>query len=488
MEGRAMMIRPPPGNPDLRLDEVNPRPGLGQVNAGARLDQVNAGPRLDRLPMSRFHRRILSLVALGMFFDTFDNAMMAGVLATLVANGTSTFALNAQYISVSFFGLTVGAAMAGLMGDRWGRRFAYQFNLLLFGGMCLISAFAPSMTWLIAMRGIMGVGLGAEYVAGYSMITEFIPPARRGRCIALVNVVSSSGGFVVSQVGLFVIPLFGWRAMFVIGGIGALWVWWLRKSLPESPRWLEAVGRDADAERVLASIEREVAAGGELPPVIAAPPVTGGHMPLSVLFKPPVLHRTLLAIAVNVIVLVCSYSFTSWIPTFFVREGFSVTRSLTFAAVMSGGAVAGPLLGFFLADRIGRRKGIVAVAVGAAMIGAVYPFMTTPATIMLVGFLLVGVMNLMITLGLACYTPELFPTAYRFRGSGLGQMMGRGGLIVTPYVVVLLYDTYGIAGVVLVLSGLYLALAAIIALFGIETNQKSLEALAPGLVTQEDLG
>jgi putative MFS transporter len=113
---------------------------------------------------------------------------------------------------------------------------------------------------------------------------------------------------------------------------------------------------------------------------------------------------------------------------------------------------------------------------------------------MVVGFLLVGAMNLMITLGLACYTPELFPTQYRFRGSGLGQMMGRGGLIFAPYVVVLLYDAYGIGGVVLVLSGMYLTLAAIIAVFGIETNQKSLEALAPtaalGLVTpvaQEDV-
>jgi putative MFS transporter len=146
---------------------------------------------------------------------------------------------------------------------------------------------------------------------------------------------------------------------------------------------------------------------------------------------------------------------------------------------MSAGAIFGPLLGYFLADRIGRRKGIIVVAIGGGVIGAVYPFMTTPATIMAIGFLLVGVMNLMITLGLACYTPELFPTAYRFRGSGFAQMMGRAGLIATPYVVVMLYDTYGVAGVVLVLSGMYLTLAAIIAVFGIETNQQSLEALAP---------
>jgi putative MFS transporter len=442
---------------------------------------MSIGARLDRLPMAPFHTRILRLVALGMFFDSFDNAMMASVLGALVANGGSDFALNARYISVSFFGLTVGAAMAGLMGDRWGRRFAYQFNLLLFGSMCLGSALAPSMTWLIVIRAVMGVGLGAEYVAGYSMVTEFIPPVRRGRCIAIVNIVASSGGFAVSQVGLLVIPWLGWRAMFVIGGVGALWVWWLRRSLPESPRWLEAHGRLDEAERVVGEIEREI--GGVLPQVLPAAPVAVGRVRLGVLFRPPVLHRTLLAVAVNVVVLVCSYSFTAWIPTFFIREGFSVTRSLTFNAVMSGGAVFGPLLGYFLADRYGRRAGIIGVAIGAAAVGAVYPFMSTPATIMMVGFLLVGAMNLMITLGLACYTPELFPTAYRFRGSGVGQMCGRGGLIAAPYVVVMLYDAYGIGGVVLVLSGMYLALAAIIAVFGIETNQHSLEALAPGLVS-----
>jgi putative MFS transporter len=98
---------------------------------------------------------------------------------------------------------------------------------------------------------------------------------------------------------------------------------------------------------------------------------------------------------------------------------------------------------------------------------------------MLCGFLLVSSMSLFLSLGLGSYTPELFPTAYRFRGSGFAQMTGRGCLIATPYIVVMLYDTYGIAGVVLVLSGMYLALAAIIAAFGIETNQQPLEALAP---------
>src|SRR5271169_1272387 len=124
---------------------------------------VNAAARLDRLPLGPFHRRVLRLIGMGMFFDSFDNSMMAGVLAALVSSGGSTMALNATFISATFLGLTIGAGTAGLVGDRLGRRFAYQFNLLIFGGASLLAACAPSMTGLIVIRCIMGIGLGAEF-------------------------------------------------------------------------------------------------------------------------------------------------------------------------------------------------------------------------------------------------------------------------------------------------------------------------------------
>jgi putative MFS transporter len=192
-------------------------------------------------------------------------------------------------------------------------RGAYQFSLLLFGTMCLLASVAPSMNWLIAIRCLMGIGLGAEFVVGYGMMAEFVPPASRGRFTAMLNVISSSGVFVVSLVGLVVIPLVGWRAMFVIGGCGALWVWWLRRKLPESPRWLESVGRNEEAEDTLCAIERESSA--PLPPVGMAAPPLQRRVPITVLFTRPVVRRTLLAIAVNVTCLVGSYSFTAWIPS-----------------------------------------------------------------------------------------------------------------------------------------------------------------------------
>lgn len=440
---------------------------------------VNAAGRLDRLPMGAFQWKVLGLVGLGMFFDGFDNQMAAGVLGTLVKQGWSNLEMNARYISVTFAGLAVGALMTGLVGDRFGRRFAYQFNLLIFGSMCLFSMFAPSMTWLTVLRFFMGIGIGAEYVCGYGMVSEFMPPQRRGWALGLISVVSMASTFTVNFIGLFVIPAFGWRPMYLIGGCGALWVWFLRRKLPESPRWLEARGRYVEAETIMQEIEAEASKMAPLAPVtaVAAPPPA--QVPISVLFSRGVIARTLLAMAVCITCLVGSYSFSYWVPTFFVKQGMSVSKSLGFATVMALGSSLGPVVGMLTSDWIGRRRGTLFTALWCGVFALAYSQQTDPTWVLVFGFFLQGGMSLMIGFGLGGYTPELFATEYRFRGSGLAQMAGRIAVIASPYMVVSLYNAYGLPSVLYAIASLYLLLALGVLLFGIETNQRSLEAIAP---------
>jgi putative MFS transporter len=441
-------------------------------------NRVSAGARLDRLPIGSFHRRMLWLVGMGMFFDAFDNNMSGAVLAAMLDSHWSTLQLNSLFMSSTFVGLTIGAALAGWLSDRLGRRFAFQFNLALFGAMALTSAFAPSMPWLIAIRGLMGIGMGAEYVMCYGLITEFVPPGKRGRYLGLLGLFAGAGVFITSLVSMLVIPWLGWRAMFLIGGLGTLWVWWLRRHLPESPRWLERMGRGAEAEAVLQRIEQEAGVAAPPPSVIEVPPSPPRWVPVAVLFSRPVIRRTLMAIVLNVTCLFGSYSLTGWMPTFFVSQGMSVTRSLGFNAAMMAGYFAGPLLCVFLSDRIGRRWGIVLFGALCAAFGAIYPFLSSPALIVLCGFLLVAGVSVFLNLGLGG-TSELFPTEYRFRGGGLAQTVGRAGLIISPFIVLTLFDSYGIGGVIGTISGMYLAVALLMAVAGIETNQRSLEALDP---------
>src|SRR6202011_6101490 len=164
--------------------------------------------------------------------------------------------------------------------------FTYQTNLAVFGFASLASAFAPNIHVLTVLRFIMGLGLGAENVVGYSTMTEFIPPQVRGKWLGGMSFIVVLGLPATALVGTLVIPVFGWRAMFVIGGIGALVVWYLRKALPESPRWLESVGRYDEAEALLRSIEREVShQRSPLPPPSPTPLTAPSRNPTCLLSR-----------------------------------------------------------------------------------------------------------------------------------------------------------------------------------------------------------
>src|SRR3974390_3481748 len=154
---------------------------------------VNAGARLDRLPISSFHYRIFWLVGAGMFFDGYDLYVAGGVLASTVQSKFSPPAQNLQFISLTFVGMTLGALITGFVGDKYGRRFTYQINLLVFGLASIAAAFSQDMTQLIICRFVQGLGLGAEIVVGYSTLTEFVPPKSRGRWLSFMAFIVVAG-------------------------------------------------------------------------------------------------------------------------------------------------------------------------------------------------------------------------------------------------------------------------------------------------------
>jgi putative MFS transporter len=160
---------------------------------------------------------------------------------------------------------------------------------MIFGLASLAAAFAPDMTTLIWLRFLTGLGLGAEIVVGYATLTEFLPPSSRGRWLSFMAVMVVSGLPIAALLGYLIIPAYGWRPMFAIAGVGALIVWYLRKALPESPRWLEAQGRAQEAETLMQAIEQEAASAGPLP--LPAPPAPATKFNLASLVTPALLPR-----------------------------------------------------------------------------------------------------------------------------------------------------------------------------------------------------
>jgi putative MFS transporter len=442
---------------------------------------VSAGARLDRLPISRFHRRILWLIGGGMFLDSFDIYLAGGVLGALAKTGWSTMHLNAAFLSSTFIGMLIGAFTAGVLGDAKGRKFTYQFNLAVLGLASIAGAFAPNMTWLIVCRFFMGLGLGAEIVVGYGSVGEFMPPAVRGKWSAYLSLITNSALFFSTFLGYLIIPSIGWRAMFAIVGVGAMIVWVLRKKMPESPRWLESKGRFDEAEAILRAAEEESARNSTLPPVVNAPYTVSRKTTLLELFGPSQIRRTFVSIVVQVAINMVIYGFIVWVPTFLMKQGIGMASSLGYTALMSLGGPAGALLGVLLADRIGRKKGLIVVSALAAVIGWLYGHSTGIEMATLLGFLLFTLTYLMVALGIATYIPELFATENRMRASGIAGCAGRITGIFAPQLVVMMYATGGVKDVLTMIIGALVVLAVVLAVFGIETNRRSLEDIAPSI-------
>ncbi|MFL6718030.1 MAG: MFS transporter [Burkholderiaceae bacterium] len=437
---------------------------------------VNAGGRLDRLPISPFHRRVMTLIGIGMFFDGFDIYIAATVLGATLHSGFSTLAQNAMFVSATFVGMMIGSFITGFLGDRYGRRFTYQFNLLLFGGASLLAAFAPNMTVLIILRLFIGIGLGAENVVGYSTLTEFVPAKVRGKWLGFMAVFVVTGLPIAALVGTFVIPAFTWRAMFILGGLGALFVWYLRKSLPESPRWLESVGRTEEAEALMQRIEAEAAGGKPLaapaPPAVAAP-----ARGLASLWSPPLLSRMVVGCVALIVINTLLYGFITWLPTFFVKQGLTIATSFQYSMLMSIGAPIGSAIGALTADRWGRKPTIGFSGLLAIVFGCIYPFVHDPVLLPVVGFALTVPIYVLVAVLFAIYIPELFPTEVRLRAAGICNTFGRGATIGTPFLVLWLFSSYGIVGVLSLMVALLFTLVVVVTLFGVESGKRSLEQI-----------
>src|SRR5580692_6281407 len=440
---------------------------------------VNAGARLDRLPISSFHYRIFWLVGAGMFFDGYDLYIAGGVLASTLQTKFSTGPENLQFISLTFVGMTLGALITGFVGDKYGRRFTYQINLLIFGLASLAAAFAPNMMVLIACRFVQGLGLGAEIVVGYSTLTEFVPPKTRGRWLSMMAFVVVAGFPATSLLGYLIIPAFGWRPMFVIAGVGSLIVWYLRKNLPESPRWLESQGRTEEAEALMQKIETESAGGKPLPPIVVPPQIP--QVTASDMLRPPLLQRLIVGSWVLITINTLIFGFVIFLPQFFLRQGLTITNSLAYTLVLSAGSLVGCALGAYLSDAIGRRWSIIGASIVTIITGYIYARFdaaSDPAIVLSVGFILVVAIYIQTAILYGVYTPELFPTEIRLRANGICNFFGRGATVVSPFIVRALMESYKLPGVVWLMIALVVVQILVVWAWGVEPRNRGLEDVA----------
>jgi len=325
--------------------------------------------RLDRVPLNRFHWRLLAVSGLGWMFDAMDVLMLSFLLAPIASEFKLDPGQRGLVGSATFVGMFIGAAVAGRLADRYGRRGVFTTTLVIFSAGAALSALAPTYETLLAARVIAGLGLGGELPVAATLVSELSPRSQRGRMIVLLESFWAWGTILAGLVAITVVPVYGWRGAFAIGALPALYVAYLRRALPESPRFLAERGRAPEADAVVRRIER--AGGGALltlAPVIA--PIRAGKTRVRELLSARYIRRTAMLWILWFGVVLTYYGMFLWIPSLLVARGFDDVRPgqanmLFFLSTLA--QVPGYFSAAWLVERWGRKPTLVVYLVATAI-------------------------------------------------------------------------------------------------------------------------
>ncbi|MCA6123535.1 MFS transporter [Bradyrhizobium sp. WSM 1704] len=441
--------------------------------------------RIERLPYARFHTHLLLMGGFGYMFDAMDAAVLAFILPVVRTAWKLSAVETGVLGSSTFVGFLFGALLAGTLGDLIGRRAVMMSALALYCAASLVSAAVDSWPSFFAARVVAGMGTGAESAIIAPYLAEFVARRYRGAFTGALAGFFSFGFVAAALLGYFIVPAYdnGWRIVLVITAVPVVMLLWWRRSLPESPRWLESRGRTAEAEAVLDRIEAGFArAGVALPAPVAeptAPPAAAGTLlgNLAALLAGRQARITTMTWIMWLSITFSYYSFFVWIPGLLVQNGMSITKSFGYSLAMYCAQVPGYFTAAFLNERIGRQATIATYMLCGGISALGLAFAQSDGQIMTAGLLLSFFMNGTYA-GVYAYTAEVFPTPIRTTGAGLASAIGRIGAIVSPILVGYLYPKFGFTGVFGVTTTVLLIGALTVVLMGVPTRGRSLEEIA----------
>ncbi len=444
---------------------------------------MNIAGRLERLPLCRFHYLAFAVIGLGMFFDGYDLTVAGFVIPPLVSLHWLGPDRTPLFISLPLFAAALGSIVAGVLGDWLGRRVLFKLNALLYALGSLGCGLAVNYEMLLACRIVTLFALGLQTVTGYAYMNELTPKLHRGRFQSAVSFLVNGGlpiGALLAWIFVpHLVPDLGWRLMFLFSVVPAVLVFAGQRLLPESPRWLVSVGREAEADAVLAPIEADIVrrSGQPLPPAVATPEPRR-DLGWATLLEPGVRGRFLLAVLFNVCHLVAIFVLVSWLPSILVAKGLGFLKTFSFTAVSFAGGFLGPLIGIAIADRFERRWSLAGAAMIGAIAGITYAMQTSQYGLMLTGLILVSAIFYISSVGFATYVPEILPTGIRLRGMGTAVLIGRVASAISPFGVAWVLRS-GLDPFIIVtgVGVLYIVLAVGVAFCGPKTAGRSLEAL-----------
>ncbi len=454
----------------------------GSGNAVAQTIEGYVGNALDTAKISPLHKRVIALIAAGYFFDVIDFTIFGALVPYIIASKFATGAELAAIGSATIFGMFIGTAGQGQFSDRFGRRFIYQFNLLLFGIFTILGALAPTVTLLIICRFIAGIGIGAEQPLAFAYAGEYSPKDIRGRILAIVHFI---GGACVWPIGTALALLLGtvvfptnpeyvWRGAWLLIGVGALVVWVFRFTLPESPRYLSTHGRGQEALDVLKKLQ--VPNVPELSTLSSDAASNTKSDPFAVVFK-QFPKRVVAGMICFTAFFGVAIGLGAWLPNMMHAKGFTVTKSIEYTLWMNFAVPCASIWMMYALDKFGRKPTSIVAFIGAAIMAIVFANAVTPTQLIVAGFIMTFFVQVAGN-AMQIFTSEVFPTNARASGFGWAAGVGRLATAFIMPTILWVQAGYGLVTVFVCLAILLIIAAGAVTQLGPEARQKGLDEIA----------